>query len=207
VPGGGFAVGSDGSDASPNHRPTQTSVRTTRRRVIAFVRGRWYTFDQTFNRIGVRTITVVEEAFMSVAAEFAPDLYGPGASVPDRPRLVAVPAGAQPRARLATVTVLHAPARPDAPGVRLTRRGVVVLALAVVALGIGLVWLARASAPAPAPVTKVPRVVTVAPGDTLWSIASRVAPDADPRAEVAALQERNQLSGVDLVPGQVLVLR
>jgi LysM repeat protein len=47
-------------------------------------------------------------------------------------------------------------------------------------------------------------VVTVAPGDTLWSIAERVAPNTDPRAEVAALQKRNGLTGVDLVPGEVL---
>jgi LysM repeat protein len=46
--------------------------------------------------------------------------------------------------------------------------------------------------------------VTVQPGDTLWSIATRVAPQRDPRAEVAALQKRNHLADVALVPGQVL---
>jgi LysM repeat protein len=41
-------------------------------------------------------------------------------------------------------------------------------------------------------------------GDTLWSIASRVAPGRDPRDEVARLQRLNHLDGVDLAAGQVL---
>jgi LysM repeat protein len=60
------------------------------------------------------------------------------------------------------------------------------------------------SAPSSTGPVPAPRVVTVAPNDTLWSIASRVAPDTDPRAEVAALQRRNGLTGVELLPGQVL---
>jgi LysM repeat protein len=88
--------------------------------------------------------------------------------------------------------------------VRLTQRGVVVLALAVAALGAGLVWLARASAPSAGPTLIAPHAVTVQSGDTLWSIATQVAPQRDPRAEIAGLQRRNHLTGVDLVPGQVL---
>jgi LysM repeat protein len=49
--------------------------------------------------------------------------------------------------------------------------------------------------------------VTVRSGDTLWSIASRVAPGADPRAEVATLQRLNHLRGTALTPGQVLATR
>jgi LysM repeat protein len=49
--------------------------------------------------------------------------------------------------------------------------------------------------------------VTVRPGDTLWGIASRVAPQRDPRAEIALLQRLNGLHDVALVPGQVLRLR
>jgi LysM repeat protein len=41
-------------------------------------------------------------------------------------------------------------------------------------------------------------------GDTLWSIASRVAPDRDPRDEVTRLQRLNHLDGVQLAAGQVL---
>lgn len=131
---------------------------------------------------------------MSVAPALVPDVV-----IPERARRHAPE-------RLATVTVLCPPADP-APGraaVRLTRRGVVVLTLAIAALGAGLVWLAAASAPsAPAPAA-APHAVTVQPGDTLWSIATAVAPGRDPLAEVSALQRRNHLAGVDLVPGQVL---
>jgi nucleoid-associated protein YgaU len=130
---------------------------------------------------------------MSVATEFAPTV-----TIPARARAQEAPR------RLASVSVLHAPAEPAPVTLRLTRRGVVVVALAVLVLGMALVWLARLSAPQPAATGPAPQQVTVAPGDTLWSIATQVAPDVDPRAEVAALQQRNGLTDVNLVPGQVL---
>jgi Tfp pilus assembly protein FimV len=134
---------------------------------------------------------------MSVATELIPTV-----TIPDRARHHALP---EFPAQLATVTVLRPPSDVfAAPPLRLTRRGVVALALAVFALGVGLVWLGRlGAAGTPAPV-HAPRAVTVQPGDTLWSIASRVAPQRDPRAEVQALQQRNRLTGADLLPGQVL---
>jgi nucleoid-associated protein YgaU len=130
---------------------------------------------------------------MSAAVEFAPTV-----PIPARARAQQAPA------RLASVSVLHAPVEPAPITWRLTRRGVMVVAAAVLALGVALIWAARLSAPQPAATAPVPHAVTVAPGDTLWSIATRVAPDVDPRAEVAALQERNGLTDVNLVPGQVL---
>jgi nucleoid-associated protein YgaU len=134
---------------------------------------------------------------MSVATELDPTV-----SIPARARPQAQP---EAPVRLASVTVLHAPrALPVATPVRLTQRGVLVLALAVALLGVGLVWLARSSAPHAADVAPAPHSVTVRSGDTLWSIATRVAPNRDPRAEVAALQQRNRLIGVQLTPGQVL---
>jgi LysM repeat protein len=133
---------------------------------------------------------------MSVATELVPT--------------VSIPARARPAEPLerpeqwASVTVLHPPADVGTTAVRLTRRGVVVLTVAVLVLGAVLIWLAKLSAPQQAAVLPAPHAVTVQPGDTLWSIASRVAPDRDPRAEVAALQRRNNLTGVQLLPGQVL---
>lgn len=48
---------------------------------------------------------------------------------------------------------------------------------------------------------------TIRGGDTLWTIAERVAPSADPRAVVLQLQVLNGLApDVDLQPGQVLQL-
>jgi nucleoid-associated protein YgaU len=132
---------------------------------------------------------------MSVATEFAPSV-----PVPARAR---VAAPVELPARLATVTVLR-PGRPETPPVRLTRRGVVVLAVLVGLVGLALVWVARLSAPSAAPAPAAPSVVTVQAGDTLWSIAGRVAPNRDPFDEVARLERANHLAGVELVPGQQL---
>jgi LysM repeat protein len=141
---------------------------------------------------------------MSVATEFAPTVSIPARA---RPHVATAPLG--PPALLASVTVLHAPSvRSSASPARLTRRGVVILAVAVAALGAALVWLAALSAPSPAAApAAVPATVTVHSGDTLWSIATRVAPARDPRAEVAALQQLNHLADVSLVPGQELRTR
>ena len=130
---------------------------------------------------------------MSAALKLAPTVFVPA---PARPDLAPD--------RVATVSVLHAPCEAVPTSWRLTRRGVVVVTAAVLALGVALIWLARLSAVEPAAAVRAPHAVTVAPGDTLWSIALRVAPNADPRAEVAALERRNDLTSVDLVPGQVL---
>jgi hypothetical protein len=133
---------------------------------------------------------------MSVATEFAPEVF-----IPERART------ARPRGE-ATVLTLHPPAA-AAPPLRLTRRGLVVVAGLVALLAAGVVGLAALSAPpAPAaPAAPVPAVVTVHAGDTLWSIAEKVAPGADPRAEVADLQRRNGLSAAALRPGQLLRTR
>ena len=47
----------------------------------------------------------------------------------------------------------------------------------------------------------------VGAGDSLWSIAARIAPQRDPRAEVADLQRVNHLASTDLTPGQILRTR
>ncbi|WP_375487576.1 LysM peptidoglycan-binding domain-containing protein [uncultured Jatrophihabitans sp.] len=109
----------------------------------------------------------------------------------------------------ASVSVLHAPSGAALP-LRLTRRGVLVLALLTSALAAVLVWAAAASAPdasASGAVAAGPATVTVRAGDTLWAVANRVAPQRDPRAEVAQLRRLNHLADPDLVPGQVLRVR
>ena len=67
--------------------------------------------------------------------------------------------------------------------------------------------LARARGNGPASRTSAPggAPYTVAPGDTLWSIASRVAPGHDPRPVIDQLQAANHLHG-PLRPGQTLTI-
>lgn len=91
--------------------------------------------------------------------------------------------------------------------VRLTRRGRIVLvvlpALAVLSTAIVLGGTVRAqAAPEPPAVT----TVVVGTGDSLWSIAERVAPQRDPRDVVASLRRANALDGSTVPAGAVLVL-
>jgi Tfp pilus assembly protein FimV len=48
--------------------------------------------------------------------------------------------------------------------------------------------------------------VTVSSGQSLWQIAERVAPSADPRDVVAAIVDLNQLQTSMLMPGQRLAI-
>lgn len=99
--------------------------------------------------------------------------------------------------------------------VRIRRRRLVALVavLLVALLAIGAVRLvagvlgtdAAPAAPSAAALVQPPAsVYVVQPGDTLWSIARRVAPGSDPRAVVDRLSARN--GGPGLVVGQQLTL-
>lgn len=97
----------------------------------------------------------------------------------------------------------------EARPVRLTRRGLVASAVGLVVVG-GLLLLVAylsagsAASPASRPAAVPGSVVTVQPGDTLWSIAGQVAPGHDPRRVVERLREVNHLTSVALTPGQTL---
>lgn len=107
------------------------------------------------------------------------------------------------------------PSLPDR-ATRIRRRRLAVLVAAVVlaaatALAVqGIAGLARVDGTAqpevvelqPAPVAGQRYVVQ--PGDTLWSIATEIAPDDDPRAVVDALREAN--GGPELEVGDELIL-
>ena len=89
---------------------------------------------------------------------------------------------------------------------RLTRRGRVLLVLLMAlvtsaAFGAGRASVQAATEPAPALLS-----VTVQPGETLWEIAARVAPQADRRETVARLSRLNDLPGGRLRAGQRLVV-
>ncbi|SDT13847.1 LysM domain-containing protein [Pseudarthrobacter equi] len=100
------------------------------------------------------------------------------------------------------------------PPLRLTRRGKIVL------IGIPLVLLAALllslagffNSPAKASdsaadLTVTPTVtVTVQPGESLWGIASDLAPERDARDVVADIVQLNNLSAGKILPGQQLYI-
>jgi LysM repeat protein len=172
---------------------------------------------------------------MSVATEFPPVVDIPERarrtgnsgtprrghlSVVPEPWLTSEPVVAEPRSRAltapaatprreATVAAPHAlsGSRAVVAPLRLTRRGMVVVGMICALVGGALLFVAHASsAGLPAPHPAQPAVVTVQPGDTLWSIAQAVAPHRDPRAEVDLLMNRNHLADVTLTPGQKLTV-
>jgi nucleoid-associated protein YgaU len=48
--------------------------------------------------------------------------------------------------------------------------------------------------------------LTVQPGDTLWQLAGKIAPSADPRDVISDIEHLNQLSTSDVQPGQRLAI-
>ena len=106
----------------------------------------------------------------------------------------------------------------DRPSAGLTRRGrlartLLVLSLSVV-LGAGFAMNAGAGDALSAAkingssdsvnVAKSYVVVTVASGETLWSLASKMADGGDVQALVAEIASANSLKGVDVAAGQKL---
>jgi hypothetical protein len=90
-------------------------------------------------------------------------------------------------------------------GVRLTRRGRVVLFILLFALAalavVGVATAVRAADPAGPRETAV-----VQPGDTLWSFAERHAPSDDPFGVIEEIRTLNGLSDYTVHPGQSLML-
>lgn len=145
---------------------------------------------------------------------------GPGPTRPTRPTRPASralsPAPGRSAARSAWVAAGYplvscartSGADAHSSAVHLTRRGwIFLLATAVVLagalLGVGHVMAGRQQTPI---VATAPAQVVVAPGDTLWSIATAAAPQRDPREVVFDIRRRNHLGSAALVPGQVLQL-
>jgi hypothetical protein len=91
---------------------------------------------------------------------------------------------------------------------RITRRGKTVLGLAIALPVIALsVFLASPGALADGEHSANDfEYVTVLNGDTLWSIATEIAPREDPRDVVAEIIALNQLPSAALMPGQQIAL-
>lgn len=85
------------------------------------------------------------------------------------------------------------------------RRRIAVALVAAVAVA---PWLSplRAAISGERTVRVASETYVVHSGDTLWSIARRVAPSEDPRAIVDAIAEANGLGSGELHPGQALVV-
>ncbi|KAB2346387.1 LysM peptidoglycan-binding domain-containing protein [Actinomadura rudentiformis] len=99
--------------------------------------------------------------------------------------------------------------RASDPGIRLTRRGRAVLTAFAACTLLVAFWLtegpgARAGDGGHAPAHR--QTVVVEPGETLWDIAARHAPDSDPRRTVDRIIDLNSLSSPVVQPGQQLRL-
>lgn len=89
---------------------------------------------------------------------------------------------------------------------RLTRRGRIVLVVLPALLALSGALIAAAPGVAEAAPRQSTRTVVVGTGDTLWTIAERIAPRTDPRITIAAIERANHLSGAGLDAGTLLVL-
>lgn len=93
----------------------------------------------------------------------------------------------------------------------LTRRGRLALVGLIVAVLFGAFSLGRSAAEA-APEPQAPQaapaiqLTTVQPGESLWTLAERVAPDNDTREVVAQIRRLNDLRSSQVQVGQQLVL-
>jgi hypothetical protein len=92
---------------------------------------------------------------------------------------------------------------------RLTRRGrAVLIALASVPLVVGLIFMVNAGGAAATGSGAQTHFdyVTVQAGQSLWSIAEKVAPNADPREVIADIVSLNQLEGGIVSPGERIAI-
>jgi hypothetical protein len=91
-------------------------------------------------------------------------------------------------------------------GISLNRRGRLARTLVVLSLAIVLGSLVSAKAGAGTEVVPAAAgsfiTVTVAPGETLWSLAARVEHDGDTRSLVSQIVSVNSLASVDVTAGQ-----
>jgi hypothetical protein len=98
-------------------------------------------------------------------------------------------------------------ARRESTPMRLTRRGRLAVTGLLAAIGIAASMFAGGIGFAGTQAERVPvSYVTVAPGETLWSIAGEVAPNADRRDTVARILELNALSSSAVRAGQRLAV-
>ena len=132
---------------------------------------------------------------------FAPS--GPVWVEPVRPHSRLVPA-VQP---LAAVLPLHdIPQTALEHPMRLTRRGRLTMTLVSMACVVAISGMAYSSSSDAATPARPSDSMVVAPSESIWEIAQRADPQADPRVAVARIIELNRLSSGQIRPGQRLLL-
>lgn len=96
----------------------------------------------------------------------------------------------------------------NAPSVHLTARGRLLLVLTLVAVLFAAFSLGRTASEAADTTAPEPALVqvTVQSGETLWGVAQRIAPHADPRQVVQVIRDVNDLDSSALQVGQQLLL-
>ena len=100
------------------------------------------------------------------------------------------------------------PRQSEAVPIRLTARGRIVLALLASFLILGT-WLTVGGGSADAstdPGIVVGGTVVVQSGESLWSIATELAPNSDPRDMVMRIRDMNNLGSSHVYPGQSLTV-
>jgi LysM repeat protein len=119
-----------------------------------------------------------------------------------------LPAAGSARSRRRTTTSRSHPAH-----MHLTRRGRLLVLLALVGVLFAAFSLGRSASQASprvdaAPARLQPAVeqLTVQSGESLWTLARRVAPERDPREVIAQIRTLNELTTTQLRPGQQLLL-
>lgn len=94
--------------------------------------------------------------------------------------------------------------------VRLTRRGRALVVLLLAAVLFAAFSLGRSASQATGlstePTGPALEQTVVQPGESLWSVAQRIAPDNDPREVIAQIRRINDLESTRLVVGQQLLL-
>lgn len=90
------------------------------------------------------------------------------------------------------------------------RRRLATLGAALALVGVLSGPMARALSPADRPTVRFDlvssRTHVVREGDTLWSIASALAPESDPREVIDEIERFNPRASSFLVPGQILIV-
>lgn len=106
------------------------------------------------------------------------------------------------------VEPVRAVSRSAARRTRLTRRGRLVLLVLSSLILLAVISVGRAGSQAATATETGPSLqqTTVQPGDTLWTVAQRIAPDNDPRQVVAQIRRINHLHSSGLRVGQQLLL-